>query len=89
MRGYVFDLTCPACGGELVHVADGSKRPWQRAAMARCSGCRKDILVNVEVSFAVDNNTSQQYRIAEGRKVALEAEHEAAMAESRSLLASA
>lgn len=87
MTGYSFTLSCPGCGGELVHVTNGSKRPWQQAAMAECLLCERAVLVNVDVSFAKDEyRTVQNYRMAEARRE-LDTEHEVAMERSRRALA--
>jgi len=88
MSGYRFDLTCPGCGGELVHVASGSKRPWQQAAMARCVDCRREVLITVEVSFSREESPAvNDYRIERSRKEIADEEHEAALARSEAALA--
>ena len=83
MNGYRFDLTCPGCGGELVHVANGSRRPWQQAAMARCQGCKREVLINVVVSFATAGTLEDGQR----RRAAINAEHDKAVKRSEAALA--
>ena len=91
MNGYSFNLSCPNCGGELRHIASGSRRPWQQAAMARCKGpCRRDLLVCVEISYASEEKgAAQHHRIMAGHKARIEAEHDEAMERSARELADA
>jgi hypothetical protein len=60
-----------------------------QAAMARCEACRRDVLVNVDVSFADAGNLEDGQRRRRSAEAHANAEHEAAMERSRAILASA
>jgi hypothetical protein len=57
-RRYHLDLSCPRCGGELVHIADGQIRPWWVNVAVECRSCRngKNRFVLAVRLFAAEEN---------------------------------
>lgn len=49
MKSYAVDLSCPRCGGEVVHVAGGRPSLFETRAVARCVACRSELVVVVQV----------------------------------------
>lgn len=51
MTGYTFALTCPTCGDEVRHQADGVNTPTRTCALAACTTCgaqfRLDVLATL------------------------------------------
>lgn len=81
--GYRFALTCPRCGGELAHVAGGSRHGWQQAAAAKCPSCHLRYLVNVTVSLDTEFNLKPYIA---SRQRMLNQEHSKAVERTRELL---
>lgn len=54
MNGYTFTATCPVCGDELDHQADGRPTTVRTSALAVCTICRRQwqITVTVEAVFS-------------------------------------
>ena len=53
-RRYHIDLSCPVCGGELVHQADGVIRSRSVNAVVRCQKCRRGQILVVRLIPAED-----------------------------------
>lgn len=47
--GYVIPLTCPRCGADVEHVGTGRSYAWHQVAAIRCSACRWEGAVKVEL----------------------------------------
>ena len=50
MNRYVFDITCPGCGGYLVHQADGTATPMLTQAVAACPKCACEYVIRVALT---------------------------------------
>lgn len=46
---FTFFVSCPADGGELLHLAAGRPNGGQAAAMVRCTTCRRPFLVRAVI----------------------------------------
>ena len=52
MNGYSFALSCPACGRECVHGADGNSDGFNARAVAVCRACHRTWLLTVTLTSA-------------------------------------
>lgn len=66
MKGYHFDLTCPTCSGELVHITSGAPSLGAACAIAECVKCRREISIHVSVTMrgglSVEHGTERGYQ---------------------------
>lgn len=50
MTGWQFTLTCPYDGEPIEQVALGTSNGWETRAVARCTGCGTQLLLQVTVT---------------------------------------
>jgi hypothetical protein len=67
MSGYRFALTCPYDGAPLRHTADGISDGFQTNAVARCTECSAELIVNVRIVC-----TNADKRATPAKRAALE-----------------
>lgn len=65
VNGYLVPFTCPNCGGNVTHVADG--RPvagTEAAAVCQCTVCQRrwHLLVTARPAITPDSVTRRTYR---------------------------
>ena len=47
---YILPLTCPRCGADVEHMSTGRSYAWHQVAALRCSECRWEGAVTVELA---------------------------------------
>jgi hypothetical protein len=71
MSGYALGITCPRCGGDVVHVTNGltayhpdRAEPYIKVSQAvvRCDPCRKEWLVRAVIEPGPVLNASERAR---------------------------
>lgn len=59
MHGYTLGLSCPYCGCDVAHEAGGKSNGWETRAVARCSSCRAQLVIQVSM---VCTNSAQRVK---------------------------
>ena len=50
MTGYTFTLTCPSCGDEMAHRANGGVTPTGTCALAACTSCGAEYRIDLRIA---------------------------------------
>lgn len=69
---YGLDLTCPYCGGDVEHRADGSTTGWSTSTVVTCTECKTSLIVSAQVTAAghvrtAARNAARSEQLAEAR----------------------
>jgi len=54
LTGWYVEASCPRCGADLAHVADGRPSGTDSRAVARCTGCGREWAVGVRIFPVAD-----------------------------------